>query len=135
MAWGGKAGEAGARGGGGGALSFIGSEVTITGNVDAAGDMHIDGTVQGDVSCGQITLGTSGTVRGNITAERATLAGTVEGIVTAGDLIVEKSARLSGDLSYDSLSIEAGGKVDGRLTQRTSATGTGELKLVSVAQD
>jgi cytoskeletal protein CcmA (bactofilin family) len=133
MAWGTKAGETPTRSGGG-ALSFIGDEVTITGNLDAAGDVHVDGTIQGDLTCGQLILGQSGVVKGNITAARATLAGSVEGTVTAGDLVVEKSARLSGDLSYDNVSIETGAKVDGRLTQRGTAA-TGELKLVTAIND
>jgi cytoskeletal protein CcmA (bactofilin family) len=133
MAWGGKANEGPARPSGG-ALSFIGNEVTITGNLDAAGDIHVDGTVKGDISCGQLILGTNGSVTGNITAERATLAGSVEGTVTAGELIIEKAARLSGDLSYDNVSIENGAKVDGRLTQRSANSG-GELKLVTAIND
>ncbi|MEY4501622.1 MAG: hypothetical protein RIS52_1512 [Pseudomonadota bacterium] len=136
MAWGSKAGETTVRssnGSGAGALSFIGPEVTITGNVDATGSMHVDGSVQGDLTCSQITLGASGAVKGNITAERATLAGSVDGTVTAGELIIEKSARLSGDLSYDNVSIENGAKVDGRLTQRVAATS--ELKLVTAINE
>ncbi len=132
MAWGSKSGDAPARSGGG-TLSFIGAEVTITGNLDASGDIHIDGTVQGDVTCGLCILGASGHVKGNITAERASIAGTVEGTVTAGELLVEKSARLTGDLSYDNVSIETGAKVDGRLTQR--AAQASELKLVTVVNE
>ena len=133
MAWGAKASDGPAKTGGG-ALSFIGNEVTITGNLDAAGDIHVDGTVEGDITCGQLILGQNGSVTGNITAQRATLAGAVQGSVTAGELIVEKAARLSGDLSYDSVSIENGAKVDGRLTQR-SAGSVGELKLVTAIND
>jgi cytoskeletal protein CcmA (bactofilin family) len=129
MAWGGKNGEAGpARGSG--SLSFIGNEVTITGNVQASGDMHVDGTIDGDLACGTLTLGESGRVKGNISAERATLAGTVEGTVSAGELIVEKAARISGDVSYANISVEAGAKIDGRLSQR-GATSSGDLKLVA----
>jgi cytoskeletal protein CcmA (bactofilin family) len=132
MAWGNKTGDTPTRASGG-ALSFIGSEVTITGNLDAAGDVHIDGTVEGDVTCGLVILGASGNVKGNITAERASIAGSVNGTVTAGELLVEKTARLTGDLSYDNVSIETGAKVDGRLTQRVSPTS--ELKLVTAIND
>jgi cytoskeletal protein CcmA (bactofilin family) len=119
---------------GGGALSFIGSEVTITGNIQASGDLHIDGTIEGDLDCGQLILGGSGRIKGNISAQRATLAGTVEGTVNAGELIVERAAQLHGDLSYDSVSIETGAKVDGRLTQRASSA-TSELKLVTAINE
>jgi cytoskeletal protein CcmA (bactofilin family) len=129
MAWGGKTGEGAAAPRSSGALSFIGNEVTISGNIGGAGDIHLDGTVEGDLTCNSLILGASGRVRGNITAEKATLAGSVEGTVNARTLIVEKSARISGDLAYESVSIENGAQVDGRVSRRTGDAGG--LKLVS----
>jgi cytoskeletal protein CcmA (bactofilin family) len=131
MAWGNKSGETPSNAGG--ALSFLGSEVRITGNLDATGNMHLDGTVEGDVTCGNLTLGASGTVLGNIVAEYATIAGTVDGTVSAATLVIEKSASITGDMSYDAVTIENGAKVEGRLTKRTA--GAGELKLVSVVNE
>ncbi len=131
MAWGNKTTET--QGGSPATLSFIGSEVTITGNIEAKGAMHIDGTVLGDVNCGQVTLGASGKVSGNITSDRANIAGSVEGTVNASDLLIEKSASIIGDLSYDNVSIENGAKVEGRLTKRSAASG--ELKLVSAINE
>jgi cytoskeletal protein CcmA (bactofilin family) len=130
MAWGNKGSDGGSLAApSGGALSFIGGEVVINGNVSGQGDLHLDGTVEGDVGCKTLILGGTGRIKGNINAERATIAGAVEGTVSATTLTVEKSARISGDLSYQSLSIEPGAQVDGRLSQRSS--GAGELKLVS----
>jgi len=129
MAWGGKSGAAsGAPAKGSGALSFIGSEVTISGNISGKGDLHLDGTVEGDIQCATLILGAGGRIKGNISAEKATLGGAVGGTVSARTVIVEKTARISGDLSYESVSIETGAQVDGRLTQRG---GEGQLKLVS----
>ena len=74
MAWGGKSGAAsGAPAKNGGALSFIGSEVTISGNISGKGDLHLDGTVEGDIHCASLILGAGGRIKGNITAEKATL--------------------------------------------------------------
>ncbi len=134
MAWGSKAGDGATaqRNGGGGTLSFIGTEVTITGNISGNGDIHLDGTVDGDIRCRSLILGNAGHVRGNIEAEKATIAGTVEGTVGASTLTVEKSARISGDLAYESVSIETGAQVDGRVSHRHAAD-TG-LKLVSAGE-
>ena len=129
MAWGGKAGEDANKSGKGGMLSFIGSEVTIFGNIAGNGDIHLDGAVEGDIHCASLILGVASRIKGNITADRATLAGMVSGTVNATTLIVEKSARISGDLSYESVSIETGAQVDGRLTQRGS--NEAQLKLVA----
>lgn len=127
MAWGTKSGESGSAPPRGGTLSFIGAEVSISGNISGGGDIHLDGTVEGDLACNALILGPGGRVRGNVSATTATLAGAVEGTVDARTLVIEKSARIAGDLSYESLSIENGAQVDGRLSQRGGESG---LKLV-----
>ncbi len=105
--------------------------MTITGNISGKGDLHLDGSVEGDIHCASLILGSGGRIKGNINAETATLGGTVGGTVSARTLIVEKTARISGDLTYESVSIETGALVDGRLTQRG---GEGQLKLVSSSE-
>ncbi len=137
MAWGNKAGEAGpaAVAGSSNAMSFIGGEVVITGNVSGQGDLHIDGTVEGDVAGKTVILGASGSIRGNLVAERANVGGTVDGTVNAANLLIERTARVSGDLTYQTVSIENGAQVEGRLTQRNNAGGgVGELKLVNAVE-
>ncbi len=138
MAWGNKTGEGGVAlpsvsSSSGGAMSFVGNEVIITGNVAGKGDLHLDGTVDGDLSCQSLILGSAGRVKGNVMAERATVAGTVEGTLNVGSLIIEKAARIAGDITYQTVSIENGAQVEGRLTQRQAA-GSGELKLVTLAE-
>jgi cytoskeletal protein CcmA (bactofilin family) len=131
MAWGSKS-EGGAQAQAKGGMSFIGGEVTISGNVSGQGDLHLDGTIEGDLACNTLILGPGGRVKGNIQAAKATLAGAVDGTVDARDLVVEKSARVRGDLSYESVSIETGAQVDGRLTQRGG--GDHGLKLVMAGE-
>jgi cytoskeletal protein CcmA (bactofilin family) len=138
MAWGNKTGEGGVAlpnvsSGGGGAMSFIGNEVIITGNVAGQGDLHVDGTIDGDLSCKSLILGSVGRVKGNVVADRATVAGAVEGTLNVASLIIEKAARITGDITYQTVSIENGAQVEGRLTQRQAA-GMGELKLVTLAE-
>lgn len=132
MAWGAKSGDAvngSTKKAASGALSFIGAEVTINGNVSGNGDIHLDGVIEGDLTCNSLILGAVGQVKGNIAAERATLGGTVDGTVNASTLVVERSARISGDLSYDTVSIENGAQIDGRMSHR--ANNDGSLKLIA----
>jgi cytoskeletal protein CcmA (bactofilin family) len=138
MAWGSKDKPAGGGGAapaakrGSAMLSYIGAEVTVTGNISGNGDIHLDGSVDGDVQCQMLILGSGGRVRGNIVADKATLGGSVDGTVNAATLTVEKSARIAGDLIYDNVSVENGAQVDGRMTRRTPGDQSG-LKLVSTA--
>ncbi len=115
---------------GNGTLSFLGAEVTVTGNISGQGNLHIDGRVDGDVSCTSLIVGNSGQVNGNITADNAKIAGSINGTVAAKVLTIEASARITGDLSYDSVSVETGAQVDGRV-KRLSREDSGGLKLIA----
>lgn len=113
---GGKA--AGAPGRSGATFSYIGGEVTVTGDIATTSELHLDGKVLGDISCGALTQGESGEVRGNIKAAEARLAGLVDGAVEAGILTLEASARVTGDILYESLSVAAGAEIEGRFKRR-----------------
>jgi cytoskeletal protein CcmA (bactofilin family) len=117
--------------GGSGNLSFIGREVTITGNIGGSGNLHIDGSVEGDVAAASVILGSEGHVRGNIVADAAQISGTVDGTVAAKSLVIEASARINGDLSYDAVSVASGAQVEGRVKRLTRETSEAPLKLIA----
>src|SRR3954468_8702788 len=106
---------AAAAGAAGAEFSFIGPEVVVTGNVETEGRLHVDGRIVGDVRCGVLSQGESGAVIGNIVAGEARLAGLVDGAVEAGALSLEASARVTGDVLYESIGIARGAEVEGRL--------------------
>ena len=104
-----------------GKFSFIGPEVTVTGDVETTGRLHIDGKITGDIRCAGLTQGETGVVHGNITADDARLAGLVDGAVEAGTLHLEASARITGDVLYEAVGIAAGAQVEGRFKRRRGA--------------
>ncbi len=122
--------ERGTASAGAGNLSFVGADVVITGNVGGKGNLHIDGRVDGDVQCASVTVGQDGLIKGNVTADEARIAGTIEGTVAAKSLVIDASARISGDLSYDSVSIETGAIVEGRV-KRLTRDDPQPLKLIT----
>ena len=99
-------------------FSVLGSDLTITGDIAASADLHIDGTVKGDIACASLVQGESSTIEGAVTAETARLAGKVLGSITARELIILKTARIEGDVHYDALTIEQGAEVEGRFARR-----------------
>jgi cytoskeletal protein CcmA (bactofilin family) len=46
----------------------------------------------------------------------------VRGSIDAGSLVILKSARIHGDVSYDALTIEQGAEVAGRFAHRSAVT-------------
>jgi cytoskeletal protein CcmA (bactofilin family) len=101
-------------------FSIIAADVEIIGNVNARVDLHIDGKVQGDVTCGSVVQGESSVISGKVTAESAKLSGKVEGSIEANDLVIEASARIVGDVVYNNLTIAPGGQVDGKFKHKSS---------------
>ena len=103
--------------GGGSTFSVIGADVTITGNIAASADLHVDGRVEGDIQCAALVQGEGSQVEGAIVADNARLAGGVKGSIRAKQLTVLASAVIEGDVEYDALTIEQGAQVDGRLSR------------------
>jgi len=101
-------------------FSVIGTDIAIRGNIEASADLHIDGSVEGDIACSALVQGEGSTITGAVTAETARLAGTVNGSISARELVILKSARIDGDVHYDALTIEQGAQVEGRFAPRAT---------------
>ncbi|MDP8914780.1 MAG: polymer-forming cytoskeletal protein [Pseudomonadota bacterium] len=108
----------------------IGVEVTITGNIEAALDLHIEGNVVGDVRCQTLYQGKSSKISGSIQAARVRIAGIVEGGIEARDLAVEATARVTGDVTYGRLHVANGASLEGKLKwERPAELGTDEKPI------
>ena len=113
-------------------FSVFGGDIRIKGDVHASADLHIDGKVEGDVSCTSLVQGESGEIVGAVKAETARLSGSVRGTITVRDLVVLKTARIHGDVHYDSLTIEQGAQVDGRFAPRAVGEDSAVVSLAAV---
>jgi cytoskeletal protein CcmA (bactofilin family) len=109
--------------------SIIGGDVTVRGDIEASVDLHIDGRVEGDILCAALVQGPDSCIKGQISAKSAHIGGIVDGSISADELVIEASARITGDVSYLTISIAVGGQIDGKLTHKVTA-GAGDLKLV-----
>ena len=68
-----------------------------------------------------------------VIAETAKLAGLVDGSIEAKTLIVHASARITGDVFYENITIENGGKVEGKLSHRRAGAAKAPPPLEIVA--
>lgn len=116
---GGGASLSGKRGG----FSVIGPDMAITGDIVAGADVHLDGRIDGDIQCEALVQSAHSRIAGSVTADTARIAGTIDGAVSVRDLTVERTARIAGDVSYESITIETGAQVDGKLKR---IVGSGE---------
>jgi cytoskeletal protein CcmA (bactofilin family) len=103
------------RGGEAGSINIIGANTVIEGEVQANGDIRIDGTIKGSVaSKAKVVVGSTGQVLGDIQCQNADISGTVQGRTTVADLLFLKAtARLKGDIHTGKLVVEVGASFTG----------------------
>lgn len=107
-------------------ISIIGQGVSISGNIEDAGDIRIDGHITGDItSAGNLILGETGEIHGNIKAKSADLSGKIFGMIIAEEKIVlEKTSSVSGDIICKTLVVEEGASFTGRSSKYETTSET-----------
>ena len=90
--------------------NVLNSDVEIKGNVKFAGELTLEGKLEGEVnSDGTLIIGETGTVNGNVSAGIVSVRGKINGNITARDKIEIKSkAEVFGDIRSAKLAIEEG---------------------------
>lgn len=97
-------------------VTIISNGVSIEGRINSKGNVRIDGMIKGDVSAqGNLTIGESGQVQGNISGQNIIIGGRVEGTATANERItLQSKSFLKGDLITKILIVESGAIFDGK---------------------
>jgi len=112
------------------APSIISADVEITGNVATSSELQLDGTIKGDVTCGTLVMGNTGSLDGQVKAESVTVRGTVKGEIHARSVRLEATAVVEGDVYHETLAVEAGAKLTGRFAHgMAGSAGKADKKL------
>lgn len=95
--------------------NIIAKGTSITGDIDAAGNIRIDGKIKGHIKCkSKVVTGKGSTIEGNIYAQNAEIEGDITGILEIADILVLKpTAVVQGDIRTGKLIVEAGAKFNG----------------------
>jgi cytoskeletal protein CcmA (bactofilin family) len=94
----------------------IPESVRITGDLIAAEDLDILGEVEGQITAPEhhVNIRVSGTVKAKVTAREVTLAGTLDGSITASERVrILRSATVSGHLHTPALMLADGATFNG----------------------
>ncbi|MEO1015882.1 MAG: polymer-forming cytoskeletal protein [Pseudomonadota bacterium] len=96
-----------------GVPSIISADVVMRGNIDSAGEVQLDGELEGDVRSAVLIVGEKATVRGEIICENVTVRGRVEGGIRAKSVTLASTAHIEGDILHSSLAVESGAHFEG----------------------
>jgi cytoskeletal protein CcmA (bactofilin family) len=119
--------------------TIIGEGLKVVGNVTADGRVEIYGRLDGEVQCKSLLLSRKAHLVGAVTAEHATINGTVEGPIHAAHVRLKSRAHVVGDIHHQSLAIKKGAHFEGRSVQtakqKQAVPQKAWKKLRSVASD
>jgi cytoskeletal protein CcmA (bactofilin family) len=104
--------------------SILQEGVAVRGDLQAKGDVRMDGEVDGKLIVGEkLTIGPTGNVRADVEAGEVVVMGTIRGTVRAvRRLELRKGAHVSGDITTPVLVIEEGVYFHGRSNMQPEGT-------------
>jgi cytoskeletal protein CcmA (bactofilin family) len=106
---------------------LIGADASITGDLIFAGGLRIDGQIHGDVTvsdikAGTLVIGDEGCIEGDVRVSHLIVYGQIRGTVYATGLVdLRVNARITGDVHYGSLEMQAGSMIEGHLVKHKQA--------------
>ena len=100
-----------------GGTSVIAAGLKIVGDVETAGTLKIEGTVQGSIrGARQVIVGRSGVIQGDIQAEEIVIGGRVVGTVNASERVeIQANSVIEGDVHTRSIVVFEGGLLNGNV--------------------
>ena len=93
--------------------SFISADATVMGDIESAGDISVEGSVEGNVTCRTLSLRGEPTITGDVHADAVHVCGRFRGALRAKNVVLTKAARMTGDIYYETLEIKEGAEFEG----------------------
>jgi cytoskeletal protein CcmA (bactofilin family) len=103
--------------------TIIGSSLRVDGNLLLRSSVRIDGLVNGNIlqedGCeATVAIAKGATVTGDIRAKHVIVSGNLQGNIFSSDRVeLLETAFVSGDITYGTLGIQVGAKLEGKLRQ------------------
>jgi cytoskeletal protein CcmA (bactofilin family) len=117
------------------APSILSEGFRVDGDIACNGEIHIGGTLIGNLVASKVTLGDAGSINGSVEAETAIINGALQGRLVAVNVILGRSAQVRADVIYCSMRIEPGAVFEGysrRVERENLADGESKQLLPSL---
>ncbi len=105
------------------AETVVGPSVKIQGDLNSEGNIRIEGSVTGKVQTTQsVHIGEAAVITADMQAGNAIVAGQVQGnIKVSGNLILQSTAKVNGDIACGVLRVEDGALFSGKCNMKGAA--------------
>lgn len=94
--------------------SLIAQDLVIDGDLSGEIELHVDGSIRGDVKVQRLTIGETGSIEGSVEAEVVDCRGRVIGAISAQQVRLYGAAHVEGDITHEQLTMETGAYFQGR---------------------
>ena len=111
--------------------SVLSADLTVVGNLKTAGDIQVEGTVEGDIRAHLLTVGETATIRGEIMADDIVVNGRVIGRVRGLKVRLTSTARVEGDIIHKTIAIESGAHFEGSVQRQEDPLATSRPALAA----
>ncbi len=112
--------------------SIISPDLKIKGDLVSSGDIKVEGSVEGSISCRTLTLGDNPVLNCNVTADTVRVNGEFSGQVKATKVVLTSTARFNGDIYQETLEVEDGASIQGYVGRLKAEPGREPAKISAV---
>jgi len=93
--------------------SILAADLVVNGSLTSAGDIQIDGRVEGDVRSAGLVVGDNAVINGDVYAEDITVRGRVEGGIHARKVLLCSTCHVEGNILHEAFAVETGAFFEG----------------------
>ena len=115
--------------------SILSADTKLTGDLVSSGDVTVEGTIDGSIKCRSLTLCGQPTIKGTVEAETAHVSGTFTGELRANKVILNKTAKMRGDIYQEVLEIHTGAEFEGKVARLPASQSKSTAKSTAKSQD
>jgi cytoskeletal protein CcmA (bactofilin family) len=95
-----------------GERSLFASGAKLAGDLTVPGHIEMSGHIDGKITADSIVIEAKGSVIGELNADSVAIKGNLEGTIRGRDVKLHSSAKVSGEIIYQTLTIESGAQVN-----------------------
>ena len=102
--------------------SLISETVSIDGTVNSSGSIDIAGLIKGPVNSHEVVIKDTGSISGQVEAERVEIYGHLDGKVSAENVVIGSTGVVKGDIEFSqNLRTEDGADIEGYIKKSSNA--------------